>query len=159
MQRTFEHNQTLLFEVGIKPAAFHSQQRTEGKYLLKKGYPYITVARENNICYLFFRNKQDKKEFMKKHRLKTDQVFSLDHKMIGDALGFPPLAIEAFPIENRNDRAFIRYHGFVFACHKKDVDECLNYMKKNYPIPRGYAWGIEIGHFEEGVLIEKRILA
>lgn len=138
-------NETTLFLVGIKPCVLHGVKRPDALSLKQKGYPYITVSEKvgGRRSLLFFQNEKDLKRFVTMHNIE-DRAMSFDDKLLGKALGFPPFAYNAFPIEDPNDRYCIDYHGIIFVCKKQDVYQCLLYMHKRFPIPRQYQTCVEV---------------
>lgn len=127
------NKQAELFKRGVKPTIFLGVN-TEQAIELKVNYPHIHVKDEYIENFLFFQSKKEMNDFMQTHGLKG-QTIQLEDKLIGEILGFPPLAVEAFPV-NENERTIIDYHAIQFVCRRKDVDDCLEYMNQKYPISK-----------------------
>lgn len=136
------YNQTSLFTEGIKPCALFLPSEERSIEMRNMKYPYIHVLHKHANLLLFFQNTKEKHDFMAQHGLKQPIMF-LNHRLIGNALGYPPLAYEAFPIHH-SERYAIDYHGFSFVCRKKDVYECLHYMHTRYSIPERLQIGVEV---------------
>lgn len=130
-------NAQVLFEEGVRNCAFHHEKQTEYAQYLKRGYPFITVSAEGILeNKIFFQNEDSKRQFMKKHNLSTDVLFELNHLIIGEALGFPDIAIESFPIIDIEERSSIDYHGISFVCLRSDIEHCVEIMKNMLPVPK-----------------------
>lgn len=71
---------------------------------------------------------------MENHGIKQP-IMPLKYVLIGKALGYPPQAYNDFDIE-RDDRHIIHYHGSDFVCRKRNMKECVLYMKERYVIPK-----------------------
>lgn len=125
--------QATLFTMGVKPTIFLGVSQ-EPAIELKANYPHIHVKNEYAENLLFFQSEDKKKEFIQTNGL-TGHTVQLDDKLIGEILGFPPMAVEAFPVDEK-ERTIIDYHAIQFVCRKKDADACLEYMHETYPIPK-----------------------
>lgn len=76
-----------------------------------------------------------------KYRLKSNSVYESTSKVLGDILGYPPLATEAwgkyfmFDSANERTKAKVNYYGIEFYCLPEDVEDCVSWMEEKYKLP------------------------
>lgn len=108
-------------------------------------YPSMEFPVRNGV--MFFHTEESMQEFKEKvyHEMEQlgETVVDCDSKIMGDALGYPPMATEAwdkyFMHDHKNKtlmkKGSINYYGMKFLCLPEDVDDCINWLKENRPVP------------------------
>jgi hypothetical protein len=113
--------------------------------MLKANYPYVSKSNKDRngeneeIEYLFFFQTEAQKEnFLKE----IEGLWFEDvqfHVVIGQALGFPPLAVQYW-VDREADEALQQYHvglywwGIACAAHMKDVVKNVEWIWEKYPV-------------------------
>lgn len=148
MNATTISNELYLFLEGVKPTFLTTQ--SDGNYHeLSDQFPHVSFlfSTQTKKNIIFFQNEQDKHHFLEKNKDIINKGFCQkpDTEMIGDALRYPPKSVACFPILNKEDQAFISFHGIMFASVKKDVLENIIWMENNYTVP---------SHLQTGVFVE-----
>lgn len=146
-----------LFLIGVKPSIlvfymslddWFSKENIEefsktDDYLFLNGrYPKIHFKHRN--CVLFFRDTHLADLFISNGLIDCcdldlkARVVDYDHSILGEFLGFPPLAIidwsTVFTFKNV-PRASILYYGMRFVCLPENAKSCLDWLRYNRPVP------------------------
>lgn len=138
------------FDAGIKPAILGVYEirskkekgleaETEFFKKYKGTHRYIILEIINRV--LFFRD-ADVYNYFKEHGVKklhngVEEVDVHVNEVLGEVLGFPPLATKKFKLmvkENADELVVINYYGIKFGCFKEDITECLDWMVENRPV-------------------------
>jgi hypothetical protein len=140
-----------LFELGYRDAFLCSLEGKRDKeffYSLSERFPfyedYIVEGEEKKPLRFFFRDIKTKDYYVEKGMFESDVVtekngrtFTLPYnsRILGEALGFPPIAIEDFEkgILPKN-KYLIDYHGLTFILERSHVKKALRYLEKTMPI-------------------------
>lgn len=146
-------NELKLFEAGIKPVIMIPE--SEAGNTLYRGIreKYLGVVIGGNVLY--FKTLSSVNEFVDKLEEAREEygeaVKVSTSKFLGDILGYPPLATEAwgkyFLHEDKNKRtkAEVNYYGMKFLCLPEDADSCIEWLKKHRPVPKEVQESISTG--------------
>jgi hypothetical protein len=120
----------------IKPAILCHCEEDHDIIQRLNSFPKVHIKRD---LTLFFQNRTLKEDFLKKsHGLKPGSAEH--HRIIGLALGYPPMAADFFArswIDQSlwNESVAFDYHGLYFAGHINDIQAIAEWLWSNVPAP------------------------
>lgn len=139
---THSFMQILLVLLKIKPAYWRNTSELDSPNLIKYinndickfniDYIYKTYMKSNGSLskfVLLFNN-----DFITSRKDFYEAFSNRNHKEIGLALGFPPIAVNDFITNPDANRVALDYYGFKFTVKEANYKEALNYMKNTYVI-------------------------
>lgn len=97
-------------------------------------------------CRLYFNNESDRIEFYKNHTVfrvyprNGELVRDYYHASLGLALGYPPLAVDAF-MTMTNDCG-ITYGDMAFTCNFSDIDAVRHWCDSTYGSSFNYSFKV-----------------
>jgi hypothetical protein len=127
-------NEFELFLKGYKPALIYNPNANiiaPGIETIHAKFPHLTIHQE----YMYFQNRKLRSAFKK--AIKGLEFGSIEfQRVLGLALGFPPVAVEYFlaMIQNpelEEKRAYVNHHGLTFICNIDDIEEVATWLYSN----------------------------
>lgn len=121
---------------------------------LEEDYPFYEFERGRFTFRFYFQSETIKDKYMSDYNGSLKDIIE-DGKELGNVLGYPPTAIEAFVVdEDGNNLCGIVYHGMVFSTKFELVEENIKWLNKRYPVSEKYQTGVFVENTDGSKYVE-----